>query len=334
MLKTTVVGSYPVPTWLRVFSTRESLRDAMLAVIKTQELAGIDVVADGELYRWDINHAETNGMIEYFLRPLAGVVTELTMEQLRQWQNQPGQQFRAEPPGIVTGPISSGRLNLARDYRLFRGLTSLPKKFTVTSPYMLAKTICDEYYGDLRSLVMALADVLKLQVSAIDAEVVQVDEANVTGHAEDGPIAASGINRVLEGVQHEKAVHLCFGNYGGQTIQKGTYEKLLAFLNALECDHVILEMARRPSHELDWLKDVRPEIGLGVGVIDIKDNEVETPEVVAHRIERAAGILGADRLRYVHPDCGFWMLPRSVADGKMKSLVAGRDLVSGASRGA
>ena len=73
VIKTTVVGSSPVPTWLRVFSTRESLRDAMLAVIKTQELAGIDVVADGELYRWDINHAETNGMIDFFIRPLTGI---------------------------------------------------------------------------------------------------------------------------------------------------------------------------------------------------------------------------------------------------------------------
>ncbi|MGE0756821.1 MAG: cobalamin-independent methionine synthase II family protein [Pirellulaceae bacterium] len=328
-IRTTVVGSYPVPTWLRVFSTRESLRDAMLAVLKTQELAGIDVVADGELYRWDINHAETNGMIDYFLRPLQGVATDLTMEQLQQWQGQPGQQFRAAPPGIVTGPIGHGTLNLVRDYHLFRDLTTRPRKFTVTSPYMLAKTVCDEYYGDLRTLVMALADVLKVQVSTIDAEVVQVDEANVTGHAQDGPIAAAGINRVLEGVQKEKAVHLCYGNYGGQTIQKGTYDKLLAFLNALQCDHVVLELARRPSHELSLLKDVRPEIGLGIGVIDIKDNEVETPEIVARRIEQAAQSVGVERIRYVHPDCGFWMLPRSVADGKMRSLVAGRDLFTG-----
>jgi methionine synthase II (cobalamin-independent) len=64
MIQTTVVGSYPVPAWLRVYNTRESLRDAMLVVLKTQELAGIDVVADGELYRWDINHPETNGMID------------------------------------------------------------------------------------------------------------------------------------------------------------------------------------------------------------------------------------------------------------------------------
>ena len=328
-IKTTVVGSYPVPTWLRVFSTRESLRDAMLAVIKTQELAGIDVVADGELYRWDINHAETNGMIDYFLRPLNGISADLTAEQLQQWRSKPGQQFRSAPPGIVNGPIAAGRLNLERDYLLFRDLTARPKKFTVTSPYMLAKTVADEHYRDLEQLVLALADVLRNQVRSIDADVVQVDEANVTGHPEDGRIAAAGINRVLEGVQHEKSVHLCYGNYGGQTIQKGTYERLLDFLNLLRCDHVVLEVARRPEHELEWLQEVRPEIGLGIGVIDIKDNEVESPETVARRIDRAVNVLGADRVRYVHPDCGFWMLPRSASDAKMRSLVAGRDLFLG-----
>ncbi len=329
LIKTTVVGSYPVPTWLRVFSTRESLRDAMLAVIKTQELAGIDVVADGELYRWDINHAETNGMIDYFLRPMDGFSPDLTLEQLQRWQSAPGQQFRSAPPGIVTRPLGSGRLNLERDYRLFRDLTSRPRKFTVTSPYMLAKTVVDEYYGDLERLVFALADVLQAQVRGIDAEVVQVDEANVTGHPQDARIAAAGINRVLEGVRHEKAVHLCYGNYGGQTIQKGTYDQLLEFINLLRCDHVVLEIARRPAQELEWLKGVRPEIGLGIGVIDIKDNEVESAEVVARRIERAAAVLGVERVRYVHPDCGFWMLPRSSADAKMRALVAGRDLFAG-----
>lgn len=328
-MKTTVVGSYPVPTWLRVFSTRESLRDAMLAVIKTQELAGIDVVADGELYRWDINHAETNGMIDYFVRPLSGVASDLTTEQLERWQAQPGHEFRAAPPGIVTGPVGTGRLNLRRDYHLFRDLTDRPKKFTVTSPYMLAKTLGDEYYRDTSALVMALAEVLRSQVRAIDADVVQVDEANVTGHAHDGPIAAAGINRILGGVQGQKAVHLCFGNYGGQTIQRGTYDQLVAFLNALQCDHLVLELARRPAQDLEMLREVRSEIGLGIGVIDIKDNEVEKPAEVARRIERAASLLGVERIKYVHPDCGFWMLPRSVADAKMKALVAGRDLFAG-----
>ena len=103
MIKTTVVGSYPVPTWLQAFSNRESLRDAMMAVIKTQELAGIDVVADGELYRWDVNHAETNGMIDYFVRPMEGIQSQLTFQQLKAWRVKEGTAFRAQPPGIVTG---------------------------------------------------------------------------------------------------------------------------------------------------------------------------------------------------------------------------------------
>jgi 5-methyltetrahydropteroyltriglutamate--homocysteine methyltransferase len=158
---------------------------------------------------------------------------------------------------------------------------------------------------------------------------VQIDEANVTGHAEDGPLAAAGINRVLEGVRGEKAVHLCYGNYGGQTIQKGTYERLLGFLNALQADHVVLEIARRPEVELTMLREVKTSLGLGIGVIDIKDNECESPAKVAARIEKAASVLGAERIHYVHPDCGFWMLPRSVADAKMRALVAGRDLFVG-----
>jgi 5-methyltetrahydropteroyltriglutamate--homocysteine methyltransferase len=329
MIKTTVVGSYPVPAWLRAHSTRESLRDAMLVVLKTQELAGIDVVADGELYRWDINHPETNGMIDYFVRPLEGTQAELTFGQLQAWRAKPENAYRPAPAAVVTGPLGPGRLNLRRDYELFRDLTPLPKKFTVTSPYMLAKVIADEHYGDLEQLVMALADVLRQQVALIDAEVVQIDEANVTGHAEDGPLAAAGINRVLEGVRGEKAVHLCYGNYGGQTIQRGTYEKLIAFLNALQADHLVLETARRPEIELTMLREVRPALGLGIGVIDIKDNEVETSEKVASRIEKAAKVLGAERIRYVHPDCGFWMLPRGVADAKMRALVAGRNLFAG-----
>ena len=248
----------------------------MLVVLKTQELAGIDVVADGELYRWDINHPETNGMIDYFVHKLEGVQVELTLDHLRAWSQKAGMAYRSQPAGIVTGALGHGRLNLARDYALYRDLTPKPKKFTVTSPYMLAKVLDDAQYGSLAALVMALADLLKVQLEKIDAAVVQVDEANVTGHPDDGPIAAAGINRVLEGVTGRKAVHLCFGNYGGQTIQKGTYAKLIAFLNALEADHVVLEMARRPEPELEMLREVKSALAPG------------------HRRDRHQGQLGRD----------------------------------------
>src|SRR5262249_35156693 len=160
--------------------------------------------------------------------PLEGVQVELTLEQTRAWGQRIDMAYRARPAGIVTGPIGHGRLDLARDYRLYRDLTPKPKKFTVASPYMLAKVLDDAHYGSLDALVMALGDLLKFQLAEIDAAVVQVDEANVTGNPDDGPIAAAGINRVLEGVTGGlKAVHLCFGNYGGQTIQRGGYTQLV-----------------------------------------------------------------------------------------------------------
>ena len=70
---TTVVGSYPVPDWLAAHPSEQGLLDAMAVILKTQENAGIDVIADGELGRFDVNHPETNGMIEYFVNPLGNV---------------------------------------------------------------------------------------------------------------------------------------------------------------------------------------------------------------------------------------------------------------------
>jgi 5-methyltetrahydropteroyltriglutamate--homocysteine methyltransferase len=172
---------------------------------------------------------------------------------------------------------------------------------------------------------MALAEVLARQVALIDCAVLQVDEANLPGSPEDTHWAHEPINRVLDAVRGEKAVHFCFGNYGGQTIQKGRWKDLVDFLNRLNADHLVMEVARRDQDELPVFRDLRAGLALGVGVIDIKDNEVETPDEVARRIEHAVEVLGAERVRWVHPDCGFWMLPRSVADRKMTALVEGRD---------
>ena len=328
-IQTTVVGSYPVPDWLPAHPTSGNLRDATLVVLKAQELAGLDVISDGELSRFDVNHPETNGMIDYFVGPLDGVATELTGEELSRFRAAPDFRFRSKPAGVVRGPLGPGRLDLPEDYGRVRDLAAAPLKFTLTSPYMLARTLLDGHYGGLEPLVMALGEVLSGQLADINAAVIQVDEANVPGRPEDSLLAAAGINRVLEGVTTERAVHLCFGNYGGQTIQQGAYQALLPFFNALECDHLVLEFARRGDTELEVFREVKPDIKLGIGVIDIKDNEVESVETVAGRIERALEVLGEERVRWVHPDCGFWMLPRGVADAKMAALVAGRDKVLG-----
>jgi 5-methyltetrahydropteroyltriglutamate--homocysteine methyltransferase len=330
-IRTTVIGSYPVPEWLRALPNSVNLRDAVLVVMKSQELAGLDVISDGELSRFDVNHPETNGMIEYFIRPMSGIDARLSRQEREAFRSRAGLAFRTQPAGVVRGTIGEGQLDLQGSYDAVKELTPTPLKFTVTSPYMLAKTLLDSHYGDLERLVHALADVLRQQVAAIDAPVLQVDEANLPGSPQDAPIAAAGINRVLSGGRREKGVHLCFGNYGGQTIQKGFFRDLLPFFNALECDHLLLEFARRGDDELQVFRDLKPSIALGVGVIDIKDNEVESADCVARRIEQAVKILGKDRIRWVHPDCGFWMLQRSVADRKMRALVEGRNAFLGTS---
>ncbi len=309
--------------------SRPNLRDALLVALKTQELAGLDVISDGELSRFDFNHPETNGMIEYFLKPLRGIGLDLTRDELNEFAKKKALAFRSRPAGVVRDRISEGTLNLIDSWRAVQGLSTLPIKFTVTSPFMLAKTLLDRHYRDVRALAMDLADVLARQIAEISAPVIQVDEAHLTGHPEDADWAHEPINRVLAAAQGEKGVHLCFGNYGGQTIQKGFWTKLIPFFNALEADHLILEFARRGYDELESFRELKPSLSLGIGVVDIKDNVVEAPEQIAERIENAVRILGSERIRWIHPDCGFWMLPRGVADQKMAALVRGRDLFYG-----
>jgi 5-methyltetrahydropteroyltriglutamate--homocysteine methyltransferase len=331
MIKTTVVGSYPIPDWLAAFPNEQNLIDATRVVFKIQEDAGIDVVADGELYRFDVNNPDANGMIDYFVKSMANVRMAVTRDDIREFRKDPQMAFRPRPAGVVEGPLGQGTLNLSADFQRARALTTAKMKFTVTGPHMLSKTMLDLHYRDRVALCNAMADVLASQVADIDADIVQIDEANIPGHPEDAAWALPAMNRVLDAVRTTPAVHLCFGNYGGQTIQKGDWQHLIDFLSGLHADHVLIEVAHRGSWELEHLARIDKKIGIGLGVIDIKSNVVETPEQIAQSIERAVKVIGEGRIAYVNPDCGFWMLKRSVADRKIQALVKGRDLFEGKS---
>jgi 5-methyltetrahydropteroyltriglutamate--homocysteine methyltransferase len=268
-------------------------------------------------------------MIEYFVYPLGNVRSAITRADARRFREREEMAFRQKPAAVVEGPIGPGTLDLVADYERVRALTDAPLKFTITGPHMLSKTLLDEHYGDRPALAHAIAESMVDQVEAIDADVVQFDEANLTGAPEEADWAASALNVLLDAVPGDPAVHLCFGNYGGQPIQEGRWAALVDYLNALHADHVVLEFAFRGYDEVRHLQDVRDDLGLGIGVIDIKTTVVEDPDTVARRIETAAEALGRDRIAYVHPDCGFWMLKRSVADAKMRALVQGRELFEG-----
>lgn len=207
-----------MPDWLVALPSQQALLDATRVVLQTQEQAGIDVVADGELYRFDVNHPDTNGMIEYFIRPLGGVRSQVSRSDTERFRSLPGMGFRSEPAGVVVGPLDEGTLNLPRDYQRARALTRKPFKFTLTGPHMLAKTLLDDHYRSLPERTLALADAPAAQVPTIDADVLQLDEANITGHPEEAEWAAEAINRILDAAvaARQRAVHMCFGNYGAR----------------------------------------------------------------------------------------------------------------------
>ncbi|RKU09122.1 methionine synthase [Candidatus Poribacteria bacterium] len=322
---TTTVGSYPIPAWLQSTPTEQALIDATRVVVDIQRQHGIDLPTDGELYRFDVNHPDTNGMIDYFIRPLSGVRSEVGRQEWSEFRQMQTMSFRAKPAGVVESALGEGSLNLVSDCERAVGVAGRDIKFTVTSPYMLARTLLDKHYGDFDALLTALAEVLSAQVQELNCACLQIDEANIPGNPQDGPRAAEAINIVLDAFEGEKAVHFCFGNYGGQVIQKGSWSALVDFLNMLRCNHLVLELQHRPDADLEALKEVSAEITLGIGVIDVKVNPVETPDDVASSIEKAEKTLGSGRVGWVHPDCGFWMLQRSVVDRKIEVLVKGRD---------
>ena len=332
-IRTTVVGSYPVPEWLVAAPSEQALIDATRVVIATQEAAGVDVVCDGELYRFDINHPETNGMIEYFVRPMQGVRYEMTFDEVMAYRSLPGCASAPARPASSTARCRAGRSTCRSPASGRKALATHTFKFTVTGPHMLAKTLLDRHYADTPELAHAIADVLAEQVRAARrrrrparrGEPARPPRGMGVGGVGDQP-------RARRGARRRRRCTCASATTAGRASSSGTWEKLMRYLNALHADHVVLECAHRPPDELAVFKDLKPEIGFGLGVIDIKATEVESADEVARAIERAEQTLGAGRVRYIHPDCGFWMLKRPIADAKIRALARGRDLFEGRAR--
>src|SRR5436190_14159982 len=140
-IKTTVVGSYPFPDWLGALPSEQAVIDATRVVIHTQEQAGIDLVCDGELYRFDVNHPETNGMIEYFVKPMAGVRPGVKFEELVVYREQPATKFRTRPPAVVDGPVGPGTLDLPQACARGETLTYRPSEARPTRPITRAQIL-------------------------------------------------------------------------------------------------------------------------------------------------------------------------------------------------
>src|ERR1035437_4654724 len=197
-IQTTTVGSYPVPNWLSALPSEEALIDATRVVFHIQREAGIDLPTDGEMYRFDINHPDTNGMIEYFVRPLSGMRTVVGRQDWEAFARKQTMSFRAKPAAVVESELGEGGLNLLANCQRAAAVAGGPFKFTLTSPYMLTRTLLDHHYNDFEKLTMAVAEILAKQVAGLPCQCIQVDEANIPGNPEHAPIAARAINIILD----------------------------------------------------------------------------------------------------------------------------------------
>jgi 5-methyltetrahydropteroyltriglutamate--homocysteine methyltransferase len=162
---TTTVGSYPVPDWLAALPSEQAVIDATRVVFDSQRQAGIDLPTDGELYRFDVNHPDTNGMIEYFVHKLGGCDARVGREDSAKFRAKQEMGFRVKPATIVRSAITEGVLNLSEDCSRAARVSGGAFKFTLTSPYMLARALLDEHYHDFEALTMAVAAALSAQAA-------------------------------------------------------------------------------------------------------------------------------------------------------------------------
>ena len=195
---------------------------------------------------------------------------------------------------------------------------------------MLAKVLTDRHYRNRAELCMAIARVLRRQLEFIRrrhrTDWMKPTSADIRKTANGRSRPSTMCSRASPGSGPCMSVS---ATTAGRAFKRDSGETCIPFFNGLKVNHLVLEFARRGYDELFAFGEMDRRIGVGMGVIDIKDNEIESADLIAKRLEHAAAILGPERVQYIHPDCGFWMLQRNVADGKMRALVAGRDLFEG-----
>ena len=332
LLPTTVVGSYPQPGWLidraklgskvpRVRAPEiwrvdkalleEAQDDATLLAIRDMELAGIDIITDGEMRRESYSNR--------FATELEGIDIE-----------NPGSTINRSGVSIpvprVAGPIRRKGPVEVRDVTFLRGNTSRKTKITPPGPFTMAQQAQDDYYKDEEALALAFAAAVNEELrdlKAAGADVVQIDEPWLQARPERAArYGVKAINRALEGIPGTTVVHLCFG-YAAAVKDKPTGYSFLPQLEATSARQISIEAAQ-PRLDLGVLRDLSKT--MMVGVIDLGTNDVETPQEVAGRIRAALKHVPAERL-VLAPDCGMKYLKREAAFGKLKALAEGARIV-------
>jgi 5-methyltetrahydropteroyltriglutamate--homocysteine methyltransferase len=334
LLPTSLVGSYAQPSWLidrdrlgerlpprvlleelwRVSTDQleEAQNDATIIALEDQHRAGVDIVTDGEMRRESYSNR--------FANALDGVDIDHPGEAI-------DRTGKAVPVPQVVGEISRREPVEAQFIAFLKAHTDKPIKITLPGPFTMAQQAQNSYYPDDRSMAMAYAvavnDELK-DLFAAGVDIVQLDEPYVQARPEAArEFAVEAIDRALQGATGPTVLHVCFG-YGKHVENKPQGYAFLGELDACTADEISIECAQ-PKLKMDLVQSL-PNKKIHVGVLDLRDQNPESPELVAERIRAALEYMPADRI-VVAPDCGMKYLPREVAFAKLKNMVLGRDIV-------
>ena len=329
MLTTTVVGSYPQPSWLvdhemlmssgvprvrlrEVWRVPEPLReeaqdDGVRLAVGDMERAGIDIVSDGEQRR------------ESYFNQLATALGGIDPDHPGTAISRTGRPTRV--PRVV-GPIVRERPVLVRDARFLRDATERKIKMTLPGPFTLTQLAQDDYYRDEERLAMAYADVVNAELRDLEpiVDVLQLDEPYLEARPDRArAYAIAAIDRALRGIGKTTVVHLCFG-YAFTVKDKPSGYSFLPELDRCAARQISIEAAQ-PRLDLSVLSGL-PSKTIVLGVLDLGAAAAETPRAVAERIAAALSHVPAARL-VVAPDCGMKYLPRALAFAKLAAMVEG-----------
>ena len=323
ILPTTVVGSYPVPEWMERLKTdhlrgrmsRAQMVDlhemAIKAALRDQELAGIDIVSDGELRR--------DNDIDYFLARLPGVdIAHRAKDFYFDY-------YEATLTHPLPPPSRDEFSWLADDFAFTASQTHKPINFSFTGPFSLASRIRNKAGVDQHDLMVAIAHRLNDAAHALadkGATLLQIDEPFLAGYPDQVENTVAAINVVTSGVDVSWALHVCYGNRYARPSWEGHYDFLFPAVLEANVDQLVLEFARKGYADLPVIEKFGWDRKIGLGVIDVKSLQVETADQVAARIRAALDLVPADQL-VINPDCGLRNLSAPVARAKLAAMVDG-----------
>ena len=334
LLPTSLVGSYPQPEWLidrkklaarfpPRTRTRELWRvspefleeaqdDATILAIRDQERAGLDIITDGEIRRESYSNR--------FATALDGVDLENPGTAL-------DRSGHPNPVPRVVGRVRRKHPVQVRDLQFLRANTGRMIKMTIPGPFTMTQQVQNDFYKSEEEMALDYAAAVNEEIHdlfAAGADIVQIDEPYLQARPERArQYGVAAVNRALEGVKGTTAIHLCFG-YAAIIHERPSGYSFLPELGQSTVNQISIETAQS-SLDCSVLSKLSRKTII-VGVLDLSNPEVETPELVAARIRRALPYVDMERM-VVAPDCGLKYLQRDVAVGKMKALVAGARLV-------